>query len=162
MKRTFGAPSFARLGSGHAGCETSAVRPITPGNVVPGLYSFSAIDFSPFSRKIAPPMACQKIHSPLDHRLLIAHHWTLAPLHFPIRDYWPLITFFSPPALLPRHFFPLDNHHSSLVGVQDRKGLLHLSVLWFPIGLSKIMTSARGGVHEKQGTAQSGLKWAPL
>jgi hypothetical protein len=38
-----GAPSLARSGSGHAGCETSNVLPITPGNAVPGLYSLSAI-----------------------------------------------------------------------------------------------------------------------
>src|SRR5262245_42474683 len=43
MKRTLGAPSFARSGSGHAGDETSNVRPITPGNAVPGLYSTNAI-----------------------------------------------------------------------------------------------------------------------
>src|SRR5258705_235952 len=43
MKRTFGAPSFARSGSGQAGLETSNVRPMTPGNAVPGLYSRSAM-----------------------------------------------------------------------------------------------------------------------
>ena len=29
---TFGAPAGGRLGAGHAGEETSSVRPITPGN----------------------------------------------------------------------------------------------------------------------------------
>ena len=43
MNSTLGAPSWARLGCGQAGVDTSAVRPITPGNVVPGLYSFSAM-----------------------------------------------------------------------------------------------------------------------
>ena len=43
MKMTFGAPSFARSGSGHAGDDLSNVRPITPVNAVPGLYSFSAM-----------------------------------------------------------------------------------------------------------------------
>ena len=43
-------PSFARLGSGQAGDETSAVRPMTPGNVVPDLYSLSAISFSPLKK----------------------------------------------------------------------------------------------------------------
>src|SRR5260370_25460209 len=39
MNRTLGAPCFARKGSGHAGVDSSAVREITPGNAVPGLYS---------------------------------------------------------------------------------------------------------------------------
>src|SRR5579871_3054078 len=43
MNRTFGAPSLARLGAGHAGFETSKVRPITPGNACPDLYSLSVI-----------------------------------------------------------------------------------------------------------------------
>jgi hypothetical protein len=43
MNRTFGAPSLARSGSGHAGDETSNVRPMTPLNAAPGLYSFKAI-----------------------------------------------------------------------------------------------------------------------
>jgi hypothetical protein len=41
---TFGDPGAARTGWGHAGLETSVVRPITPGNTVPGSYSLSAID----------------------------------------------------------------------------------------------------------------------
>src|SRR6516164_579259 len=41
MNSTFGAPSRARLGSGHAGLDTSKVRPITPENAWPGLYSLS-------------------------------------------------------------------------------------------------------------------------
>src|SRR5215471_17336173 len=43
MKSTFGAPSLARLGAGHAGLETSKVRPITPGNACPSLYSFNGM-----------------------------------------------------------------------------------------------------------------------
>ena len=48
MNNTLGAPSFARSGSGHAGFDTSKVRPITPVNAVPGLYSFSAMFVSFF------------------------------------------------------------------------------------------------------------------
>src|SRR5262245_30088621 len=47
MNNTFGAPSRARLGAGHAGLDTSKVRPITPENAWPDLYSFSAIDRPP-------------------------------------------------------------------------------------------------------------------
>src|SRR5690242_21382884 len=43
MTSTFGAPGTARSGRGHAGLDASTVRPITPGNPVPGLYSVSAI-----------------------------------------------------------------------------------------------------------------------
>src|SRR6516225_5161732 len=43
MKRTFGAPGRARFGAGHAGFDTSNVRPMTPGNAWPGLYSLSAM-----------------------------------------------------------------------------------------------------------------------
>ena len=43
MNRTFGAPWRARSGSGQAGCETSKVRPTTPENALPGLYSLRAI-----------------------------------------------------------------------------------------------------------------------
>src|SRR5436190_8981158 len=39
MYRTLGEPGFARRGAGHAGVETSAVRPTTPGNAEPGSYS---------------------------------------------------------------------------------------------------------------------------
>src|SRR5947209_18121112 len=39
MNSTLGAPSLARMGSGQAGLDWSTVRPITPGKVVPGLYS---------------------------------------------------------------------------------------------------------------------------
>src|SRR5262245_2744215 len=42
MNTTFGAPFLARSGSGHAGDDSSNVRPITPENALPGLYSFSA------------------------------------------------------------------------------------------------------------------------
>ncbi len=41
MNSTLGAPSLARMGSGQAGLDWSTVRPITPGKVVPGLYSLS-------------------------------------------------------------------------------------------------------------------------
>src|SRR5215471_17987041 len=43
---TFGASRLARSGRGHAGLDSSAVRPITPGNAVPGSYSVSPIDRS--------------------------------------------------------------------------------------------------------------------
>src|SRR6266496_2974943 len=46
MNNTLGAPSFARNGSGQAGDETSKVRPMTPLNAVPGLYSLSAMILS--------------------------------------------------------------------------------------------------------------------
>src|SRR5262245_15180234 len=42
MKRTLGAPGFGRMGSGQAGEESSIVRPMRPGNAVPGLYSNSS------------------------------------------------------------------------------------------------------------------------
>jgi hypothetical protein len=41
MKRTLGVPGGTRTGSGHAGLETSKVRPIVPGNADPGGYSTS-------------------------------------------------------------------------------------------------------------------------
>jgi len=43
MKSTLGAPSFARSGAGQAGLDSPTVRPITPGNAVPGLYSTIAL-----------------------------------------------------------------------------------------------------------------------
>ena len=46
MNRTFGAPSLARLGSGHAGDDSSTVRPMVPVNADPGRYSFMVIPFS--------------------------------------------------------------------------------------------------------------------
>src|SRR5580698_10923614 len=46
MKRTLGAPSLARSGDGHAGSDSPIVRPMRPGNVVPGLYSLIAISAS--------------------------------------------------------------------------------------------------------------------
>src|SRR5262249_61342710 len=42
MNRTFGAPGFARTGAGHAGEDSPIVRPMRPGNVVPGGYSLSS------------------------------------------------------------------------------------------------------------------------
>ena len=58
---TFGAPGTARSGRGHAGLDSSTVRPITPGNPVPDLYSFShsapsghdSIRIRPMSNNIA-------------------------------------------------------------------------------------------------------------
>jgi hypothetical protein len=47
MNSTLGAPSLARSGYGQAGSDWSSVRPITPGKMVPDLYSF--IDISTFS-----------------------------------------------------------------------------------------------------------------
>jgi hypothetical protein len=46
MNNTFGAPSLARLGAGHAGFDTSNVRPMTPGKAWPVLYSLSGIEVS--------------------------------------------------------------------------------------------------------------------
>jgi hypothetical protein len=48
MKSTLGAPFFERGGSGQAGSDLSKVRPTTPVNAVPGLYSLSDIKLSPF------------------------------------------------------------------------------------------------------------------
>src|SRR5215472_12654662 len=41
MKSTFGAPGFGRTGFGQAGSDSPMVRPMRPGNVVPGRYSLS-------------------------------------------------------------------------------------------------------------------------
>lgn len=49
INNTLGAPSFARNGLGHAGDETSNVRPLTPIKAVPGLYSLGAILHSPLN-----------------------------------------------------------------------------------------------------------------
>src|SRR2546427_9188942 len=46
MNSTLGTPSLARMGSGQAGLDWSIVSPMTPGKVVPGLYSLSAMCFS--------------------------------------------------------------------------------------------------------------------
>ena len=43
---TLGALSLARIGSGQAGSDSATVRPITPGKVVPCLYSVKAMIFS--------------------------------------------------------------------------------------------------------------------
>src|SRR5215471_8095735 len=42
MNSTFVDPGFARTGAGHAGELSAMVRPIRPGNVVPGWYSLSS------------------------------------------------------------------------------------------------------------------------
>src|SRR5690348_2488612 len=56
MNTTLGAPSRARTGAGHAGADSSAVLPITPGNASRGSYSSIAIRISPASRH-HPPLA---------------------------------------------------------------------------------------------------------
>src|SRR5580692_10456369 len=56
MNSTLGAPSRARTGAGHAGADSSVVRPITPGNAAPGPYSTIAIRTSPFARR--QPVSC--------------------------------------------------------------------------------------------------------
>ena len=43
MNSTFGDPGSARSGRGHAGLDSSVVRPITPGKAVPGSYSLSGM-----------------------------------------------------------------------------------------------------------------------
>ncbi|MGW4090274.1 hypothetical protein [Nocardia sp. NPDC004750] len=43
MNTKFGAPGAARTGCGHAGFDTSVVRPMIPGKAVPRLYSSSDI-----------------------------------------------------------------------------------------------------------------------
>lgn len=60
MYSTFGAPSLARMGAGQEGCEMSMVRPVTPLNACPALYSFSGISkwwWPPRSRKSAAAYA---------------------------------------------------------------------------------------------------------
>src|SRR4051812_41546734 len=42
-KSTLGDPGLARSGCGHAGDDSPTVRPITPGNAIPGSYSLIAI-----------------------------------------------------------------------------------------------------------------------
>src|SRR5262245_47987170 len=54
MNNTFGDPGFARTGEGHAGEDSPIVRPMRPGNVVPGGYSFSsAFAVAPVSAEAA-------------------------------------------------------------------------------------------------------------
>lgn len=43
MKRTLRAPAGARAGAGQADSESATVRPVRPGNVVSGVYSFSVM-----------------------------------------------------------------------------------------------------------------------
>ena len=54
MNSTFGAPFGARTGAGHAGVDSSAVRPITPGKAVPDGYSFSGMSTLLWSRESVP------------------------------------------------------------------------------------------------------------
>src|SRR5689334_16407660 len=48
MNSTLGDPGFARSGFGQAGDDSPIVRPITPGNAVPGSYSLIAIGRPPW------------------------------------------------------------------------------------------------------------------
>src|SRR5882724_7800023 len=69
MSSTLGAPSRARTGAGHAGADSSAVLPITPGNAAPGSYSSIAIRISPASRHYPPlspypAVRWQSLHHP--------------------------------------------------------------------------------------------------
>lgn len=43
-----GVPSLARVGSGQAGDDSEIVRPITPGKVVPCLYSINSDKITSF------------------------------------------------------------------------------------------------------------------
>src|SRR5260370_28929359 len=58
MNKTLGEPGFARSGRGHAGLDSSVVRPITPGNAVPGSYSVSPIARPPSAT------ACRRQRNP--------------------------------------------------------------------------------------------------
>src|ERR1700761_6103692 len=65
MNTTLGAPSRARTGAGHAGADSSAVLPITPGKAAPGSYSSIAIRISPASRHYAAsPLSCGAVAEP--------------------------------------------------------------------------------------------------
>src|SRR6185312_14794831 len=68
MNTTLGAPSRARTGAGHAGADSSAVLPITPGNAAPDSYSSIAIRISPASRHYPlspyPAVRWQSPHHP--------------------------------------------------------------------------------------------------
>ena len=59
MNSTFGAPFGARTGAGHAGVDSSAVRPITPGKAVPDGYSFSGISTLLFADHVARASRCR-------------------------------------------------------------------------------------------------------
>ena len=70
MNTTFGVPFGARTGAGHAGVDSSAVRPITPGKAVPDGYSFSGIS-TLLGRVIGAPsisVAGRPAHHP--HRMI--------------------------------------------------------------------------------------------
>src|SRR5450631_2563405 len=59
MNSTFGAPSRARTGAGQAGVDSSAVRPITPGNATPGPYSTTGMQTTPAVRPLPLwPISC--------------------------------------------------------------------------------------------------------
>src|SRR5438128_314309 len=64
MKRTFGAPSRARTGTGQAGFDTSNVRPTTPENACPGLYSFMSAFAAPAVSPVAAAIAVVPSRSP--------------------------------------------------------------------------------------------------
>src|SRR6185503_1547919 len=47
MNNTLGDPGTARTGCGHAGVDSSVVRPTRPGKLVPGRYSLNAMARTP-------------------------------------------------------------------------------------------------------------------
>src|SRR5262245_61687726 len=80
MNNTFGDPGLARTGEGHAGDDSPMVRPMRPGNVVPGGYSFSSafavapvsaeaaiseLPLSSKSRRLIPFLSCARTLSDL-------------------------------------------------------------------------------------------------
>src|SRR2546429_1826105 len=76
MNTTLGAPSRARTGAGQAGADSSAVRPITPGNAAPGSYSTIAMRTSHAGR-YWPPLA--RILRCGGGARIIRHGWFLLP-----------------------------------------------------------------------------------
>jgi hypothetical protein len=68
MKRTFGDPFGALAGAGHAGLDSSTVRPTTPGKRPPGSYSIKDISSShqvDVDVMRAPPALCRDDRSSL-------------------------------------------------------------------------------------------------
>src|SRR6185312_5073414 len=51
MNNTLGDPGTARTGCGHAGVDSSVVRPTRPGKLVPGRYSLNAMARTPPAHK---------------------------------------------------------------------------------------------------------------
>ena len=65
MNSTFGDPRSARKGRGHAGRDSSVVRPITPVNPVTGSYSSTDIPTSPhLARYVYRPARVSKAPAP--------------------------------------------------------------------------------------------------